>query len=61
MAKIKDKVTVQFYGDGTFQDQIIEVLKSGGVKVNVNNEKPYVTKKGDEGTYKSLTLTYEDQ
>ena len=60
MTKIKDKVSVQFYGDGSFQEQVIEVLKSGGVNVSVGQTKPYTTKKGDEGTYRSLTLTYSD-
>ena len=60
MAQIKDKVSVQLYGDAAFQDQIIDVLKSGGVAVAVGQTKPYTTKKGDEGTYRSLTLTYAD-
>lgn len=60
MAEIKDKVTAQFYGDGAFQKQVIEALESAGVAVKVNQEKPYATKKGDTGTYRSLALTFAE-
>jgi predicted transcriptional regulator len=60
MPKIKDKVTCQMYGDLDFQNQIIEALKSSGVAIKVTNDKDYTTKKGDEGHYFSLNLTYEE-
>ena len=58
--KIKDKVQCQLYGDIEFEKQIIEALKSAGVNVAVTSSKEYVTKKGEEGYYYALKLTYEE-
>ena len=60
MAQIKDTVSVQLYGDKDFELQIIEALKSSGVVVKTTQEKPYSTKKGDEGYYIALKLTHSD-
>jgi ACT domain-containing protein len=60
MAQIKDTVSVQLYGDKDFEMEIIKALESAGVAVKTTQEKPYTTKKGDEGYYIGLKLTYSN-
>ena len=61
MTLIKDKVSVQMYGDREVQNAIIELLKDGGLVAKDNREgKEYKTKRGDEGYYMSVTFKYPE-
>ena len=60
MTRIKDEVTVQLYGDEVLQDRILFYLEQmTGLACSVQTSKPYTTKKGKEGTYRSVTLTID--
>ena len=60
MTKTINKVTVQLYGDGDLEVQMIAALESAGLTSRVTADKPYTTKRGEEGHYKQVVFTLED-
>jgi hypothetical protein len=60
MTKTLNKVTVQLYGDGDLEVQMIAALESAGLTSRVTADKPYTTKKGEEGQYKQVVFTLQE-
>ena len=54
---ITDEVKIQLYGDGEMQKQLCILLEGHGFNVQTLTDKPYETKKGRTGQYRSIKIT----
>ena len=54
---ITDEVKVQLFGDGEMQKQLCILLENHGFNLQTLDNKPYETKKGKSGQYRSIKIT----